>query len=31
MSKDGFDVKDDADLKPLIEELITELETFEVE
>jgi hypothetical protein len=31
LSKDGFDVKDDADLKPLIEELITELETFEVE
>jgi hypothetical protein len=31
MSKDVFDVKDDADLKPLIEELITELETFEVE
>lgn len=31
MSKDGFDVKDDADLKPLIEKLITELETFKVE
>jgi len=27
MSKDGFDVKDDADLKPLIDALIAELQT----
>jgi hypothetical protein len=29
ISKDGFDVKDDADLKPLIDELIAEMTTFE--
>jgi hypothetical protein len=27
MSKDGFNVKDDADLKPLIDSLIAELQT----
>jgi len=27
MSKDGFNVKDDADLKPLIDNLIAELQT----
>lgn len=30
MSKDGFNVKDDADLKPLIDALIAELEATQV-